>query len=197
MIIPPISGRGQVPFTINGEVEVVMDMTISPDHDPVVHGVVFQGVGDIEIHRDLVHDLADVWPTIVDQAAAKLLVSLSERTGEISFPGHPGVVATGTMRLADSMAEPIAQEYARRRRARLTDADFQRAADIYRAAAEQGMPVQHVVRFVHDVESADEAIAAYLQNRTGTLSQGGAAKVITECRKRGLLPATTKGKRSV
>jgi hypothetical protein len=69
------------------------------------------------------------------------------------------------------------REVQRRRRSRLTPADYQRVADVYRQAVADGRPVQQAV--------ADDFFVG---------RQRGAS-LIAEARRRGLLPQTTKGKK--
>jgi hypothetical protein len=93
-------------------------------------------------------------------------------------------------------ADKVTDELRRRRRARITDADYARAAAIYRLAVVEGEPVQAAVRYVYDVDDPADAITALRHGQRPTLTTSGASKLIAECVRRGLLPATTKGKRS-
>lgn len=174
---------GEVHFTVTLDVEVpdggkarALGFTIAMEDDRELTGA----------HLVQIGKLLSVY---VDQAAAYLVAqaatqTFTEGTLRIGSGDSQATYAVGpeepvkriTVRPGADFTEDVFKEMQRRRKARHTDEDYQRVADVYRDAAATGRSVQRAVADAMVVEIPT------------------AARLISECRKRGLLPPTSKGK---
>lgn len=139
------------------------------------------------ISRDRLAQIAAQLDVFTDGGAAYLAeqqayvdASKAASAGTAIFTAADGTQIEAQAVLGPHVPEDYAQqaheELRRRRRGRLTDSDYERVAQVYRAAIAEGRPTQHAVKDAF------------------TVSQSRAAALIGEARKRGLLPPTTRGK---
>lgn len=136
-----------------------------------------------ELGPETLADIGNALPHFIDEGAAHLAREAAKQTGTatLTFTKPDGTqvsheVENATFGPGPDYVEGVYNELQRRRRSRVTDADYERVAQVYREAAANGESVQHAVKDAF------------------TVSQSRAAAMIGEARRRGLLPPTTPGK---
>lgn len=189
-----LRGKTTHVFTDNATGEqhftVVLDVEIPEGGTPVAHAFSIEMSEGLALTPAYLVQLGKLLDVYVDKAAAELValaatetitsgrLSITPASGSMEFDvGPDGPVRSVTIKPSSQFREDVFREMARRRNARHTDEHYRQVAEVYRQAEQEGRPVQRAVADAMVVEIPT------------------AARLISEARKRGLLPPTTKGRK--
>jgi len=146
------------------------DVVVPENGTPYLRRLVVETLGKGQIRQADVEAVA----AGIEEAVPKIAATVLYRNAFGLAPDEPIILNVDAA--LENPLRDFELQISRQRRARRPDSDYERIADVYRDALDRGLAVQaSVARAMH-------------------VSPSQAATLIADTRRRGLLPATTKGK---